>query len=180
MIKRNKFAYNYSTFELHPTLISKFVELTGCETYLELGVLQGRNIEGVKKYCRNCIGVDVEDNLIFRNFDFHKKTTDEFFETFTGMADIIFIDADHRIEQVKKDFKNSLNHLNEHGIIFLHDTDPYEEKYLDDKYCGDSYKIHDWIKENHTELDVITFPIGVAGITMVNRNNDRRHLKFTK
>jgi len=180
MIKINKFAYNYSTFELHPKLISKIVELTGCETYLELGVLQGKNIEGVRRYCRNCIGVDVEDKLVFRDFDFHKKTTDKFFETFTGMADIIFIDADHSFEQVKKDFKNSLKHLNEHGIIILHDTDPFEEKYLESTYCGDSYKMHDWIKSEYPELDLITLPIGVAGLTLISRNKDRRHLKFIK
>jgi hypothetical protein len=176
----NRFAYNYTKFELHPTLISKIVELTGCETYLELGVLQGLNIKEVSKYCKRCIGVDVDDKLLFRNFEFHLKTTDEFFKNFIEHVDIIFIDADHRFEQVKRDFENSLKCLNIHGIILLHDTDPFEEKYLEQMYCGDSYKMHDWIKENHPELNLITLPIGVAGITIVCRNNDRRILKFLK
>jgi hypothetical protein len=179
-MKENTFAYNYTIFELHPTLISKIVELTGCRSYLELGVLQGLNIKEVSKYCNRCIGVDINDILIFRDFEFHKKATDEFFNEFKERVDIVFIDADHHFEQVKKDFINSLNCLNQHGIIFIHDTDPYEEKYLEQMYCGDSYKMHDWIKENYQDLNLITLPIGVAGITIVTRNNDRRTLKFLK
>lgn len=176
----NKFAYNHTVFELHSTLISKIVELTGCETYLELGVQQGHNIKEVSKYCKRCIGVDINDILLFRDFEFYKMSTDDFFMKFIEKIDIVFIDADHHFEQVKKDFINSLNSLNEHGIIFLHDTDPYEERYLEQNYCGDSYKILKWIKENHLELNMITLPIGVAGITIVNKNNDNRILKFLK
>lgn len=176
----NKFGYNYSKFELHQTLISKIVEVTGCETYLELGVLQGLNIKEVSRFCKRCVGVDVKDILIFRGFEFYLQTTDEFFKTFSDKVDVVFIDADHNFEQVKKDFKNSLNLLNEHGIIFLHDTDPMEEKYLPNIYCGDSYKMDDWIKENYPKLDSITLPVGVAGLTIVNRNKDRRVLKFIK
>jgi len=177
---RNKFAYNYNIFELHQTLISKIVEVTGCEVYLELGVLQGLNIKEVSKFCERCIGVDIENNLIFTNFEFYQQTTDDFFKSFNDRVDIVFIDADHDFNQVIKDFQNSLNLLNEHGIIFLHDTDPMDEKYLPKSFCGDSYKIIDWIKENYPELDLITLPVGVAGLTIVNKNKDRRALKFLK
>lgn len=176
----NRFAYNYNVIELHRTLVSKIVELTGCETYLELGVFRGANITEVSKYCKRCIGVDTVNNLGYIGFEFHQKTTDEFFKTFNDTVDIIFIDADHHFEQVKKDFENSLKCLNRHGIIFLHDTDPYEESYLDQSRCGDSYKMHDWIKENHPELDLVTLPIGAAGITIVTKNKDRRVLNFLK
>jgi hypothetical protein len=176
----DKFAYVYSKFELHPTLISKIVEVTKCGVYLELGVLQGLNIREVKRFCNRCIGVDVNDALLFRDFEFYKSTTDDFFQNFIEKVDIVFIDADHRFEQVKRDFENSLKCLNEHGIIFLHDTDPYEEKYIDPYYCGDSYKMHEWLDETHPELDHITLPVGVAGITIITRKNDRRSLKFLK
>jgi hypothetical protein len=177
-MKDDKFAYCYSIIELHRTLISKIVETTRCGVYLELGVFQGLNIQEVSKFSKRCIGVDINNNLIFKNFEFHQKTTDEFFSYFTDMVDVVFIDADHNFNQVVIDFKNSLNILNKHGIIFIHDTDPMEEKYLQEKYCGDSYKMHRWIKLNYPELNLITLPIGVAGLTIVNRDKDRRILKF--
>ena len=39
--------------------------------------------------------------------------------------DIIFIDGLHISTQVEKDVKNSLNHLSKHGIIVLHDCNPF-------------------------------------------------------
>lgn len=175
---KNKYAYRVDVFELHKILISKIIEVTGCELYLELGVLQGLNIKEASKYCKNCIGVDMVDKRIFKEFEFHLKSTDEFFKDFNKKPNIIFIDADHHFEQVKKDFSNSLSCLSDHGIIFLHDTDPIEEKYIAQNYCGDTYKITDWIKIEYPELDIITLPIAIAGLSIVVRNKDRRVLKF--
>ena len=115
---KNKFAYNLSGEELYTPFISKIVEITGCELYLELGIMKGSNIQEVSKYCNRCIGVDIKDVPLPRNYEFYKKTTDEFFENFTESPNIIFIDADHNFEQVKKDFINSLSCFSEHGIIF--------------------------------------------------------------
>ncbi len=93
---------------------------------------------------------------------------------------MIFIDADHSFEAVKLDFKASLKNLNEFGIIMLHDTDPISEKYISREHCEDSYKIIDWIKTEYPEMDVFTFPISEAGLTIVKRSNDRRVNKFIK
>lgn len=169
------FAYNEG---VHATLISKIVELTGCKLYLELGVAQGYNIHEVSKYCDNCIGVDILDTRIHFDHDFRLTTTDDFFKTFNQKADVIFIDADHNFEQVKIDFENALNCLSVHGIIFLHDTDPSRKEFLGPMACGDSYKMNEWLQENHPELNMITLPITIAGLTIVNRDKDRRLLKF--
>jgi predicted O-methyltransferase YrrM len=173
-----KFAYNFN--ESHEHIISKIIELTGCKLYLELGVSKGNSMSAASKYCEKCIGVDIQDIRDFKNFEFHLTSTDEFFKYFDKKADIIFIDANHNFEQVKKDFENSLKCLNEFGIIFLHDTDPYEKDLLTNDRCGDSYRIHEWIKNEYKELNIITLPIGIAGLTMVNRNIDRRVLRFKK
>ena len=81
---------------------------------------------------------------------------------------------------VKEDFEASLKLLNEFGIIILHDTDPISEKYLDKGYCGDSYKMLNWLETNHPEMSVITLPISEAGLTIIKRSNDRRVNKFLK
>lgn len=171
-----KFAYNETVYT---PLIATLVELTSCKLYLELGVSQGLNIDKITKCNTRCIGVDIKDERIhFDGFEFILKSTDDFFIDFNEKPDVIFIDADHHFEQVKIDFENSLNCLSEHGIIFLHDTDPSRHEFLHEMACGDSYKMHNWIKENHPELNIITLPLTIAGLTMVNREKDRRVLKY--
>ena len=108
----------------------------------------------------------------------HQTTTQNFLNNFNEIVDVIFIDADHSFEAVKLDFKGSLKNLNEFGIIILHDTDPISEKYIDKLYCGDSYKMIDWLKTEHPEMDVFTFPISEAGLTIIKRSSDRRVNKF--
>ncbi len=164
--------------ELGEWLIPKILELTGCESYLELGIATGRTINDAARTCKRCIGVDINDMVPRKSFEFHKTTTDNFFKGFNEKVDAIFIDADHHFDQVKKDFASSLRCLNSPGIIFMHDTDPSEAKYLDQGYCGDSYKMHDWIKSTYPGLNIITLPIGIAGITIVMRDGDRRVLRF--
>ena len=53
-----------------------------------------------------------------------------------------------------------------------------EKKYLDPGYCGDSYKMIDWLNENYTDLEVITLPVTQAGLTMIKRKKDRRTLSY--
>jgi methyltransferase family protein len=174
----NKYAYNIEVD--HTTFIIEVVKLTGCELYLELGIEWGENMREISKYCDKCIGVDIKDIRRFEDFDFRLEKTDDFFEKFNEKPNIIFIDADHHFEQVKKDFINSINCLSEHGIIFLHDTDPFKKELTREQFCGDTYKIHDWIKAEYPELNIITLPISVAGLTMVNRESERRLLKYNK
>jgi len=170
--------FTYDISKTHTSIILSIVDGVNCKLYLELGVFTGINIHEIRKVCNNCIGVDIYDQLIHNDFEMHTTSTDNFFKTFNKNPDVIFIDADHIVEQVKKDFKNSLNCLNKNGVIILHDTDPYTKEFLSSEYCGDSYKMHDWIKENYPELNIITLPIGFTGLTIVNRNNDRRVLNF--
>lgn len=51
----------------------------------------------------------------------YKMTSDEYFSKCTDLFDLIFLDGWHQYDQTKKDIKNSLNHLNQDGIIACHD-----------------------------------------------------------
>lgn len=55
-------------------------------------------------------------------------TSDNFFNIIdiSQKYDIIFIDGLHHAEQVDKDIENSLQHLNDNGIIVVHDCNPPE------------------------------------------------------
>jgi hypothetical protein len=175
-IKMEKFAYTLT--QSAADIILSIAEATGCKSYLELGISNGETMHKMCGAFRRCIGVDTCDYRAYNdNFEFCWETTDRFFAHFTEKVDIIFIDADHNFEQVKKDFINSLNCLSEYGIIFLHDTDPSDPEFVTKEACLDSYKIHNWIKENYPELNIITMPVGFPGLTIVNRDKDRRVLK---
>ncbi len=191
MSKENLYAYSrvydinsileYKKTEHYSNFIKWLVRLTNCQSYLELGVEYGTNIIEIKDIVNLCVGVDINvvDILDKGNIMFFQMTTDDFFDKFSNTFDIIFIDANHSFEQVKKDFNNSLSVLNKFGIIILHDTDPITEDLLTKEHCNDSYKIVDYI-ESLENLNIITLPIQETGLTLVMRKNDRRVLNFLK
>lgn len=171
----------YKQTEHYSNIIKWLVRLTNCQNYLELGVEYGTNIQEIKNIVDICVGVDINvvDIVDKGKIEFYQMTTDEFFKQNKRNFDIIFIDANHEFEQVKKDFNNSLKILNKYGIIILHDTDPIIEELLDPKYCHDSYKIIDYISKKK-DINIITFPIQETGMTFVMRKNDRRVNNFLK
>lgn len=189
--KKDLYAYS-RVYNIQPTLeykqnghysniIKWLVELTNCQSYLELGVEYGTNIIEIKNLVKICVGVDINvvDIIDKGIIDFYQMKTDDFFNKNNQKFDIIFIDANHNFEQVKKDFNNSLKILNKYGIIILHDTDPMIEELLKPEYCDDSYKIVDYISTKK-DLNIITFPIQETGMTFVMRKDDRRVNNFKK
>ena len=101
----SKFAYLYDPNRMHDTLIAPLVAIMGCKKYLELGIYDGFNIARVHKHCDYCVGVDISDKRSGKGeYKFIQSTTDEFFKNNEETFDVIFIDADHSFEAVKKDF----------------------------------------------------------------------------
>jgi predicted O-methyltransferase YrrM len=166
------FAYSPGTEQYE--IIKSIVQATGCQKYLELGISEGINIQYISQVCSDCTGVDIVDRRKFKDFKFHHTTTDHFFKKNTEKFDTIFIDADHSFEQVKKDFNNSIKILNKFGIIFLHDTDPISKEYTNKSLCGDSFKIVDYIINSRIDWNIVTLPISVTGLSIVNRKRERR------
>lgn len=173
----DKLGYAGSKYN-HSDLIAEIVKQLNCKTYLELGIYDGTTLTKVSKYVDRIICVDIQDIRNNKIGEFHLKTTDQFFLDFNEMVDVIFIDADHNFESVKKDFINSLKILNEFGMIILHDTDPIKKEYLAPNYCNDSYKMDEWIRKNYPDLDIMTLPLTEAGLSLVKRKCDNRVNKF--
>lgn len=157
--------------------ISSYCLNTHCQSYLELGVQVGMVLTDISYNAKvpRCMGVDIVDVRQFgKEIPFKKCSTDDFFKSNQEFYEVIFIDADHSFEQVKKDFESSLLYLIKGGTIFIHDTDPASAEYVDPGLCGDSYKIIDYIHLNHPELDSVTMPFNTAGLCMVRRRADNR------
>ena len=160
----------------HETVILDILKKVNCQKYLELGIYKGDIINKASTFINKTVGVDIIDYIgPNKQFHFVKSTTDEFFNKNKENFDVIFIDADHKYESCVKDFENSLKILNYNGFIFIHDTDPISEKYTDFGFCGDSYRINDYIYKHHQDLDLITLPLTEAGLTIVKRKNENRY-----
>jgi hypothetical protein len=106
---------NVKRYEIILYLINKY----DYKSYLEIGVQKGVTFERIpiKK-----VGVDPMPQ--YESPNIVRRTSDTFFKENKEKFDIIFIDGLHLSEQVLKDITNSLEVLNEKGIILVHDCNP--------------------------------------------------------
>ena len=139
-------------------LINGLIQKNNYTTYLEIGVntpaQPGYNWVGVKIPVKH--GVDPNVNTTYQ------MTSDDFFEKYVAQKyDIIFIDGLHLHEQVYRDIVNSLNHLNDNGIIVVHDCNPVTEitqrrERVTDAWHGDVWKAIVQLKTENTNIEICT------------------------
>jgi hypothetical protein len=141
--------------------------------YLEIGVSNGSTFNNVNCEVRH--GVDPYNNGVS-----HPITSDQFFENCNETYDLIFIDGDHECDQVLRDIDNSINHLSEHGIIYIHDSKPHTELMqrspmphhtelcVRGLWTGDVWKAIAKFRNTRTDFVVKTFDIEL-GLTTLER-----------
>lgn len=148
----------------HTEIINYIIKKRGFSSYLEIGINnRSKNFDLID--CRFKIGVDPE-KAAMANFT---GTSDEFFGQNTSKFDCVFIDGLHHYDQVRKDFENALQCLNENGIIILHDTNPADEKYthvprdVRGRWNGDCFRI----LPDLIGFDFVTCDWEANGVTVV-------------
>jgi hypothetical protein len=159
-------------------IIKYWAKKINAQSYLELGV---RDFNSVFNHIPCVIKHSVDINMESANYT---MSTDEFFFKLKNSEldidknykwDVIFIDANHLCDFVKKDSLNALEHLNDNGIIFLHDVLPtkYENQ---TEYGGNqtAWKIIPYLLKNHPEIHVCTIPENDGGLGIIIKN----HLKI--
>ena len=92
--------------------------------YLEIGVEYGYSFKKIN--ITDKIGVDPDPK--FDDERIVKLTSDEFFESNDKKFDAIFIDGMHQSDYVLKDFNNSIECLNNNGVIIIDDIIPQSER----------------------------------------------------
>lgn len=97
-------------------LINLLIEKNNYQSYLEIGCSKDECFKAIKT--PNKIGVDP-----FRGGT-HRMTSDAFFEENTETFDIIFVDGLHQYDQVLRDMINSVEALNDGGVVLVHDCLP--------------------------------------------------------
>lgn len=100
-------------------LILKLIDRVNAQSYLEIGCDKNQIFSNIN--CKNKVGVDPSKGGNLR------MTSDDYFSTYRDMFDIIFIDGLHHYDQVTRDLNNSLERLNNHGYIIIHDLLPVFE-----------------------------------------------------
>lgn len=118
-------------------IINYFIGKNKYKSYLEIGVKNPKtgnfnNINIKKKF-----GIEPNPDIIQDNI--FVCTSDFFFIKNKLSFDLIFIDGLNIEMQVDKDILNSLNSLNEDGIIILNRCNPPSEKYQKENINIDGY-----------------------------------------
>lgn len=106
-------------------LINHYLSKKDFKKYLEIGVYKGHSYNGIDAMIKDSVDPDETTPAVYH------LTSDDFFEkiapTLDYKYDVIFIDGLHHSEQVDKDIQNSLNFLEDDGVLILHDCNPINE-----------------------------------------------------
>lgn len=137
-------------------IINHLIKKNGYKSYLEIGYYKGWSFDRVECYEKTAVDPNPsktpeQESWITGSANYEgmtciiKLTSDQFFETGSGIYDIIFIDGLHESSQVDKDIQNALKHLNPGGTIVMHDCSPSSIEMAttgtaNGEWCGDVYK----------------------------------------
>ena len=157
----------------HTFIIKYIIENTAGhleKTYIEYGVRSGENLATMVPVVGKAIGVDICYPPCAPTYEFHLSTTDDFSATKlpTLAYHFAFIDADHKFESCIRDFDNIYKYLQSGGYVFLHDTYPCAEVFLEPHMCNDCYKTPIAIKEKYPDIEILTLPLN-PGLTIVRK-----------
>ena len=167
--------YKWDGLPTRTQIIQKIIKKKGYKSYLEIGCDNDENFSQIN--IENKIGVDPLKGGTLR------MTSDDFFKKNQIKFDIIFLDGLHTYEQTIKDIDNSLQFLNENGVILIHDCLPKKiwnqvVPRLYGHWNGDVWKA---IVHSRTYDHADTFTCKVdhgVGIIFKRKNSDRLTMKI--
>ena len=180
----------FGTWDIMDALVPKILKYVPGDI-VEIGMGESTTVfadhayqAGVRLYsCDIQMGgmFEVFDKEIFLNHICYIGRSEDFMQEYNGYASIVFIDAEHNYEMIKKEVDFFLPRLLPGGVMFLHDTMPrYERQIKPDKHGwspGDVYRMRQELECN-PKYDVFTWPYSAQdmGLTMVmNHGTDRSY-----
>jgi hypothetical protein len=129
---------------------------------------------GVKLY--SCDKSPRKNIRYIKNHIFVQKMSEDFIKEFDDTPSVVLIDGDHSYDMAKMEFDFFFEKLVPGGVIFLHDTYPMHQDYVQGDLCGDVYKLRQRLELRTHEMDVFTWPYtaGYHGLTMVMKKEEDR------
>ena len=158
-------------------IISQLFDHQGYTSYLELGL---RDYNSVFNHIKCDVKHSVDLNM--ESAHYTMSTDDFFYKLESGMLDldkdfkwdVIFVDANHLADFVKNDTLNSINHLNDNGMIFLHDTlPPNYDAQLENKQCQTAWKVVPYFLKYHPEIHICTTTESDGGLGIIIKNKSK-------
>lgn len=163
-------------------LIKDLVLKRKFKSYLELGLKDKQSVFNHIP-CEHKFSVDINMESATYNM-----STDDFFLKLKNndlnipkdyQWDVIFIDANHLADFVFQDLINSVSHLKDNGIIFLHDVlPPNYSMQLETRGCQTAWKVIPHLLKFNPELHICSIDEihGGLGIVTKNKLEDRKVL----
>ena len=156
----------------HSDIINFYIKKYNLKSYLEIGTRhKSDNFDKIIAQEKFCIDPDKNANADFI------MTSDNFFEICNKKFDIVFVDGLHEAHQVYRDIINSINHLNDGGVIICHDINPakfengydFEEYNSVDMWNGDCWK--GFIKYRYiSDYECYVLPEDEADVGVIDTN----------
>ena len=168
---KKKLDFNWNQYSNRFEIINKIINYKNYKKYLEIGCFKDENFDKININYK--VGVDPVSGGTIRD------TSDNYFIKNKDNFDIIFIDGLHHYEQVKKDILNSLNFLNDGGIILVHDCLPSRARdqmipRSHENWNGDVWKA---IVEFRTKKDLDTYVcMADQGLGLIIKRENRNNL----
>ena len=170
---KKKINFNFDNSKNRLDLIQAAIDKKKYQSYLESGCDQNQIFGKIN--IKNKVVIDPVSGGTLR------CTSDDFFSNNSMKFDCIFIDGLHEYKQVSRDIRNSLNFLNNDGVILLHDClpDSISKQYVPrTRYAwnGDVWKA---IVEVRTlkDLNVCTCMID-EGVSVIKKKRNEELLKL--
>lgn len=168
--KRLNFAWQTKPRRLD--IIEHFIKKNNYKSYLEIGCCKN---EVFSKINIKKVGVDPNSGGTVR------LTSDVFFKKNNEKFDLVFIDGLHVYDQVKQDIINSLEVLNNNGVILIHDCLPekiWEQNVprMNGAWSGDVWKVIPFFRSK-SNIDVYTC-VADRGIGIIFKRYNKNILKL--
>lgn len=157
-------------------LINWIIHMKKFNSYLEIGLGDCANFENI--VCKTKTGIDIIEKKCDNTL---KISSDDFFNYNKDKFDIVFIDGDHTCTQFKKDVFNSLDILNDGGVIIAHDINPWCEEvqtpeFKEGAWTGDIWKVWAGLRK---EMTLNLFTINAeSGIGIIQKQTNQRPLQI--
>ena len=163
-------------------ILSRIHEELMPQTYVEIGVSQGRSLTLANKNAQT-LGIDprpiIKHELPPKN-KMYEMPSDDFFarhqlfeELGAQHLDLAFIDGLHEFEQALKDFINLEKYASSRTVILIHDCFPATELFTlrgsgFGFWAGDVWKVIVCLKETRPDLKINVIPTFPSGLGIIS------------
>ena len=169
----------------HDRLLAEIARVVHPRCYVEVGIYHGETFRKIARFSEAAIAVDIDPaaakyvrGLTARFVGQSLSSSPDGLDAAMAALqvheiDLAFIDGDHRSEAALTDFSVIEARASANALIALHDTWPRDAQQAEDRYCADSYRVPEMIRERFADSwTCITIPVH-PGLTLCSRAGAR-------